>query len=249
MFSPYVAEQVGWYVYALRNPLDHRVFYIGKGRGNRVFQHALDALAGPEHASSEKLDVIRGIHAADKQVEAFILRHGLATEKHAYEVESAVIDLCRLLDVDGDNHLFALTNAVLGHHHSKRGLAGVDVITSLYDPSPAPPITEPSLLIKIPGLWTPTMSASELYDATRRWWRVGIRREKAKYAFAVNHGVVRQVYAIDSWRQWTPEEADRVQPRFGFTGTVATEMADYVNTSVAHLYQPGEANPVRYLNC
>ncbi|GAA1482383.1 hypothetical protein GCM10009624_28230 [Gordonia sinesedis] len=39
-FSARVAEQLGWYVYALRDPRDNRVFYIGKGKGNRVFAHA-----------------------------------------------------------------------------------------------------------------------------------------------------------------------------------------------------------------
>lgn len=37
--SPYVAEQLGWYVYLLRDPRDAEVFYVGKGRGNRVFAH------------------------------------------------------------------------------------------------------------------------------------------------------------------------------------------------------------------
>jgi uncharacterized protein len=250
MFTPYVVEKIGWYVYALRNPLDGRVFYVGKGVGNRIFQHAQDALAvdGQEQLS-QKLDLIRNIHAAGEQVQAFVVRHGLASEKLAYDVEAAVIDVLRLLDPDQENTLFSLKNAVLGHHHSTRGLAGVDVIASLYDAPPAPAITEPALLIKIPGLWTPTMTQEELYNATRRWWKVGDRRFKAKYAFSVNRGVIRQVYAIESWCQWKPEEADKPGIRWGFTGEIAPEMGHYLNTSVAHLYKKGDANPVRYANC
>jgi hypothetical protein len=32
-----VSEELGWDVYALRDPLnDDRIFYVGKGRGDRV---------------------------------------------------------------------------------------------------------------------------------------------------------------------------------------------------------------------
>ena len=110
-------------------------------------------------------------------------------------------------------------------------------------------IAESALLIKIPGLWTPTMTPVELYNATRRWWKVGERRERATYAFSVNRGVIRQVYVIESWSEWTPEEADKPGIRWGFIGHVAPEMGHYLNTSVAHLYKKGDANPVRYVNC
>lgn len=100
MFSPYVAEKIGWYVYALRNPLDGRVFYIGKGKGNRIFQHAQDAIAATDGELGSKLDLIHSIHAEGRDVEAFILRHGLPSEKLAYEVEAAVIDAYRLVDTD-----------------------------------------------------------------------------------------------------------------------------------------------------
>jgi uncharacterized protein len=42
------------------------------------------------------------------------------------------------------------------------------------------------------------MLPDELYEATHGWWRVGSRREKARYAMAVSHGVVRVVYEIDA---------------------------------------------------
>lgn len=115
----------------------------------------------------KRLGLIREIRASGKEVEAFILRHGIETESMAYEVEAAIIDLLELLDPRADNGFFALTNLVKGHHHAARGLADAVVVASLYEVPRAPEITVPAMLIKIPDLWTPAMSAAELYEATR----------------------------------------------------------------------------------
>lgn len=253
MFSAIVSERVGWYVYALRDPRDQRIFYIGKGIGNRVFQHA-ETAAGldGENEMSPKLDLIRAIHDSGNAVQTYILRHGLSSEQVAYDLEAAVIDTLRLLDPTVENEMFALANLVLGHHHATRGLASTDVVASLFEAEPTPDITEPVLLIKIPGLRTPSMSAEELYDATRTWWKIGPRREQARYAFSVNRGIIREVYAIESWRSWADEECDRPGTiRWGFTGSIATEseLDHYRNKSVAHLYKRGEASPIKFLNC
>ncbi|WP_156525540.1 MULTISPECIES: LEM-3-like GIY-YIG domain-containing protein [unclassified Gordonia (in: high G+C Gram-positive bacteria)] len=247
VFSSHVAEQIGWYVYALRNPIDGRVFYIGKGKGNRVFAHAVQAQMAPgEDVVGSKIELINAIHAANRQVEAFIIRHGLATEGLAYEIEASVIDALRLIDPTLDNKLFGLTNKVLGHDVASRGLASVNVIASRYNAPRAPDITVPAILIKIPGLWTPTITPQALYDATRQSWRIGKRREDAKYAFAVSHGVVRAVYRIDDW-QPAPESGPQ---RWRFNGQIDPELSGrYANSSVKHLFKPGQANPIQYLNC
>ena len=39
-FSPEVIEQLQYYVYRLIDPRDGQTFYVGKGKGNRVFAHA-----------------------------------------------------------------------------------------------------------------------------------------------------------------------------------------------------------------
>jgi uncharacterized protein len=73
-FSPFVAEQLRYYVYLLRDPRDGKVFYVGKGVANRVFAHALDAL--DEQGAGEKLDRIRAIRAEGKSVRYELLRGG-----------------------------------------------------------------------------------------------------------------------------------------------------------------------------
>jgi hypothetical protein len=205
---------------------------------------------------SEKLDVIRAIHQAGLRVEIYVIRHGLSSERHAYDVEAALIDLMRLVgSIDPESpSAVRLTNAVLGHRHAQFGLANIDVVGSLYDAPAAPDIDEPVVLLKIPVLWNPQLTTEDLYESTRGWWVIGIRREKAKFAFAVSKGVIRATYKIDRWRQ--TEAGDRGwvdgqtrNNRWGFDGRPAPEMAHYLNTSVAHLFKRGEASPVKLLNC
>ena len=54
-FNQQTIESLAYYVYALIDPRDNRIFYIGKGKGNRIFQHAKDALYDED--KSLKLDI------------------------------------------------------------------------------------------------------------------------------------------------------------------------------------------------
>jgi len=38
-FSPEVEKEIGYYVYRLIDPRNGNVFYVGKGKGNQVFNH------------------------------------------------------------------------------------------------------------------------------------------------------------------------------------------------------------------
>ena len=243
MFSSFVAEQLGHYVYLLTDPRNGEIFYVGKGVANRVFAHAADALES--EADSDKLDRIRSIHADGESVRHELLRFGM-TEQVALEVEAAAIELLGLTD---------LTNVVSGHHIGERGRMTTSVAISLFEAPPVEEITEKVLLIRIPRLWHPSMKAEDLFEATAGWWRLGPRREQADYAFAINRGVIREVYQIDSWRERQPgdrgweDDLESGRPRWGFNGVIADHLGHYRNRSVAHLFQRGEAGPVKYLNC
>lgn len=43
-----VADHLKWYVYRLIDPRNGETFYVGKGRGNRVFEHSKGALSAPK---------------------------------------------------------------------------------------------------------------------------------------------------------------------------------------------------------
>jgi uncharacterized protein len=130
----------------------------------------------------------------------------------------------------------------------------VEDAISLFDAPPAPPIEVGALIIKIPKLWYPAMPAEALFEATAGWWRLGPRREQAHFVFSVNRGVIREVYAVTSWRERRPGDRDwehdiGKKPRWGFTGLVAQDLARYRGTSVKHLFRPGEASPTKFVNC
>ena len=50
-------------------------------------------------------------------------------------------------------------------------------------------ITDPVMLVRISRLFRPGMSDMALYEATRGVWRVGPRRDRARYALTVHQGV------------------------------------------------------------
>lgn len=117
-------------------------------------------------------------------------------------------------------------------------------------------VTEPSLLIRIAQLYRDGMSAEDLYEATRGVWRLGERREVARYALAIAAGVVREVYQIHRWHpagstpyRTRPMRDVNVPGRWEFTGAVAPGpiRSKYVGKSVAHYFKKGCVAPVSYV--
>lgn len=226
-FSNAVCERIGYYVYILKDPRNDTIFYVGKGKGNRLFQHVQCAL---ENATdSDKYNLIREIHKDGKEVEHFILRHGLE-EKLSLEIESTIIDL---LGIEN------LTNSVKGHDTWERGLKTVDEVFQHYD-AKAVTFDEPCIIININRLYTRGISAQKLYDSTRASWIVGTKRDRAKFAIASYRGLVREVYEIEKWQS----NGDRWE----FIGKVAKdEIRDkYLNQSLENYIKKGGQNPIRY---
>lgn len=236
-FPVSVIERLGFYVYTLTDPRTSKVFYVGKGMGNRVFAHVNEAIESPSEA--DKIGKIREIHASGQKVQYQIIRHGMV-ETEALEVESALIDFIGLTD---------LTNQVAGHDMGVRGRMTVGEIIAAYQAKPIS-IAEPALLIIVNRLFERNLSAERLYEITRGNWVLGVRRNRAAYALAVFRGIVREVYRIHSWSQAqarTPEQ--KQQSRWRFEGEVARELQHYVGGSVAAYLKPGAQSPVKYVNC
>jgi hypothetical protein len=235
MFDETTCVALDNYVYLLRDPRGTKeFFYVGKGTGNRIFQHELNAEEEgvSEEATSAKILRIKSIQADGLNVEQFVLRHGLSSSE-AFQVEAAVIDMVGISN---------LSNLQRGHYSTEFGLKSVSEVTAMYSAKPF--ATElPVMLININRQFDAAMSAAQLYDSTRKEWKVGTKKQKAVYAIATYRGLTREVYKINDWYP--------IGNRWGFNGELADESIRkiLIYMSIAHLSKRGAANPIRYHNC
>lgn len=230
-------ERLSYYVYALIDPRTKKVFYVGKGKGNRIYAH-VEASELVDVNEVEKIKTIREIRASGKEVKHVVIRHGL-TESEAFAVEAAMIEYIQGVQ----KH--ALTNLQDGHYNYELGLRTIEDIEIQYE-APEAVFAEPMILIRVNRLYVPGMKPKELYDATRMQWRVGSRAFKLKYACAVYLGIIREVYEI---KEWSPMEVINGHQRHGFTGKVAPSAIrdKYRHTSVKHVFKKGSQSSIVYV--
>jgi uncharacterized protein len=242
-FPSKVIEELKYYVYVYINPMTGKIFYVGKGKGNRAFDHLDDT------SESNKVAMIKEIQKQGREPQIEILVHGLEDESVALKIESAIIDTLGLQN---------LTNAVSGWGSNIVGRMGIKEIISLYDSKPVNKIDEPVLLIRINRLYRYGMTPEELYEATRGVWKLGERRFQVKYVFAVYRGIVREVYKVAKWfdagateYKTRPLEDVQVPGRYEFTKLITEEeiRAKYIDKSVADIFPDNSQNPITYVNC
>jgi hypothetical protein len=99
-FDALQSERLGKYIYALRDPRDGKIFYIGQGICNRLFDHfneadQLNAANINIQTTSSKILRILDIWKNEEDVEWLILAHDLSVEngnEMANYLESAIYD-------------------------------------------------------------------------------------------------------------------------------------------------------------
>lgn len=235
-----VARKLGHYVYVYVDPLDDRVFYVGKGKGQRALAHLSRDNGGLKAA------VLRRIRKAGRNPRIEVLAHGLPDAKTALRIEAAVIDVLGL---------GTLTNQMRGWKSLQYGRVPLTELIDFYQRRRVS-IREPSILIRINQLYRPGMTSVELYDATRGIWKVGPRRSLARLAFAVFEGVVREVYAIRAWfpggTTFTTREHRKSWrgDRWEFVGQLAPDgiRRRYIGRYVGQYFARGAQNPIVYAN-
>ena len=240
-FSQEVIDQIGFYVYKLIDPRNGQVFYVGKGRGNRIFDHIDEAKQNNSNANSVsddnddeislKIKQIREILNLSLDVICIIVRWGLDDET-ALEVEAALIDI-----------IPGLTNIQDGHN-SDRGIT--DVI-SLKTNLSAAVYSEPVfdyMIIKTTQKQIDVCNGS-IYEATRYCWRVNINRANScKYVFSVVQGIVRAVYENPVW---TSVASIPTRCEFKANEAPSSVWKEYVGKKIPDQYRvAGNANPILY---
>ena len=247
-FNQQTIESLAYYVYALIDPRDNKIFYIGKGKGNRIFQHAKDAL--DDNDQNLKLDIIRSILSEGKQVGLYILRHNL-TEDTAYTVESVLIDLLTYSKFNKEN---ILSNVVAGHHQWDEGIKDVDEIDTLYNCMKIEVNQGDTLLLvslnrsfdqaKANGVYR----RIDIYEATRKYWHIRKNApQEIKYVLGVYKGVVRSVIEVTSW-EWTDTAEDGTKfksERCAFEGKLLNN-SEYLNKDVTD-YPFGSGGAITYI--
>jgi hypothetical protein len=234
-FPPDVIDKLGTYVYRLIDPRNGETFYVGKGRGNRVFAH----IRGEEQLEGDEIDNrikrIREIRLAGFDVAHVIHRHGL-DDKTAFEVEAALMDA-----YPGLTNVASGSGADYGAMHSKE-------IIRRYSAEPAV-FRHRAILITV----NRTVTERSIYEATRYAWKIDkAKAKKAELVMAVVRGLIVGVFVPDRWMDATeanfPGREDR-PGRVGFAGHEADQSAakEYVGKRVPEEYRKrGAANPIRY---
>lgn len=97
-FDDLQKEKLGKYVYALRDPRDGKIFYVGQGINNRVFEHfdeadnCLNSSMSFKQMSSKVIRIL-DIWNNNEDVEWIILAHNLPLDNNVADlIESAIFD-------------------------------------------------------------------------------------------------------------------------------------------------------------
>ena len=237
-FSTTTIEALNYYVYVLVDPRDNKVFYVGKGNGNRVFAHIACSLN--ETLESDKLNIIREIFQSGNAVKHFVVRHGL-TENEAFLVESVLIDFLSYSDFFT---IKSISNIQAGHHQWFKGIKTVEDLEILYACKPLNPedIKHDILTININKTYNIKSDFHpNIYESTRKSWKINESRlSQIEYVLSEYRGVVRAIFRPIKWL--------RVNDRWMFEGEEVqdNEIREiYLNKSVPKK-ERGAANPIKY---
>ena len=181
-----------YYVYRLVDPSTGHTFYVGKGKGDRVFQHVKEAnklISADENADSLKIQQINQITQIDKKEVIHIIHRWGMSENEALEVESALIDVYPGL---------SLTNKQSGYG-ADRGMISADKWremreTAVYE--------EPEVDYVIIKIREEILKSNnyDIYCTTRKAWSAKLTSaNRYKYVFSVVNGIVKEVFEVTRW--------------------------------------------------
>jgi len=233
-FSQSTIEYLKYYVYILKDPRNNNIFYIWKWKWNRIFSHIKWAIKWD--IENNKMNTIQDILDDNKYPQHKIIRHWLS-EKESFEVESSLIDFYWINN---------LTNIVLWHNSHERWLMDIDEVLINYEAKKIK-IYDDLLLININNLYYYNIPKKDLYESTRKSWRLNLNRSKnIKYALSVYKWIVREVYSIKNW-----EFSKKINwyNRYKFNWSISEDIIRdrYIHTDVTEYFKKWSQNPIKYI--
>ena len=245
-FSPETIKKLKNYVYVYSDPDTGEQFYVGRGKGNRAFDHL------KETAKNPKTKKIKEIQNRGKDPKIEILAYGL-TEQIAKNVESAVIEV---LEIDN------LTNKVRNHEAGEFGKIDVDEIDKQYGSKilKRSDITDNVIVFRLTDTYHENMTPVELYDATRQFWNITLKSvEGLDYALAIHDNVVLEVYKIEKWYpafttlttrpEYYHKQPEKNPIKYEFIGRIAEDKIrnKYLGKSTKGLFKSGNRRVFNYI--
>lgn len=228
------SSELAYYVYALIDPVNKQVFYVGKGKGERMFAHVLESFTvdttNSDISVGKKLERIQAIHNSGNKVEMRILHYGL-TNEHAFIVESVLIDVFSNFTSIDTNAIGELTNSINGFDH-QRGFCDVSELIRRAKVKEKIKLLpgEKLLAIKINGT---EQDDSEILEKVRKYWRIDPNHaNNATYIAACRHGVVVGLYKYKNESKWIKQKDGN---RYYFEGLSIKEkeiLDRFINKSI-----------------
>lgn len=206
-----------------------------------MFSHENEAR---EHPSS-KLNKIREIMDGEREIEYFILKHGLS-EKEAILVESVMIDYAKHFHT-------TLTNENNGDDSDSSGLMTLDEFRSRNRIEPLECIPKGCVVININKHYKRNSSQKEIYEQVKKSWKMAKSRigdlsnPDIKVVLAEYNQSIVGVFEVESWYE-APNSNGKM--RYGFI------RKEDLNSKTKERYlnkhfkkKRGQANPIAYSTC
>ena len=267
-FSNAASEALQNYVYMLTLPETGRPFYIGKGQGNRIFAHVLEAATvfrevskpptiedlftdeplraeGDDDEQSLKIQTLISILAKRQMPGMYILREGMETPEEALRVEGACIDLVQYLF---DRGLVAgLRNVQSGYGAATfRSVQDVEAahgesfdLNDLPDRDPRAEV----LFLNLNRRWGEVIAeknSKTLYEVSNGWWKLNrSRAQRCQYVVVHALGVVRGVFKLTKWSERNAEKLVRFYADTTPAGGLPGPKLR--NKNIAGVFTPGRA--------